>query len=213
MTRKADLTGKRFSRLVAISESGRTKGGMVLWRCRCDCGNEKVVVGKDLKRGHTESCGCLRVERAREAVSTHGHTQGGSSKLYRIWAGMKHRCMNPKNKNWDRYGGRGIRVCDQWLKFDGFLRDMGPSFPGPGWTIERVDNDGNYEPSNCAWIPYFRQMANTCNSKRIRIGDEEHNLADWCKRHGIAYHMALYRLKAGWPANLALTLPRYARPS
>jgi hypothetical protein len=149
--------GKRFGRLVVLDRSHRTNGG-VMWRCACDCGQESIVLGSNLGR-KTNSCGCLMVD----SRTTHGHavgrTSGGRrSGTYSTWLAMHQRCKNQKVKSYKRYGGRGITVCERWNSFENFLADMGERPDDK--SIDRIDNDGNYEPSNCRWATHKEQMAN-----------------------------------------------------
>lgn len=148
-----DITGQRFGRLTVISIHKRCDKSLhaqTYWLCKCDCGAHKIVGKRNLGR-NTNSCGCLWWD----TFVTHGQTK---TPEYRAWESMHQRCRNPQNKAYKNYGGRGISVCNRWLKFENFIADMG-SRP-KGYSIERIDNDGNYEPSNCKWIPLRDQAKN-----------------------------------------------------
>jgi hypothetical protein len=163
MSAFADLAGKRFGRLVAQWPVGRS-GKSIYWLCVCDCGNLKVVRGHHLTtttRLAIRSCRCLSAEQSRNHPPQlrHGHTwAGGGTPTYKTWSSMVRRCSNPKAGGWERYGGRGIKVCERWLKFDNFLADMGKR--PPNLTLDRKNNDGNYEPGNCRWATRSEQQHN-----------------------------------------------------
>ncbi len=160
ITARFDLTGKTFGRLLVEAFAGSTKRGSGslrrTWSCRCICGNVKVVVGDYLRDGTTRSCGCLEAENRRTMGTSHG---GRRRPEYKVWEAMKHRCQNPANKKFADYGGRGIVVCDRWQGFASFFEDMGPR-PTPRHSIDRVDNNRGYEPSNCRWATASEQRAN-----------------------------------------------------
>lgn len=175
-----DLTGQRFGRLTVLAPDGKDPQGRYKWRCRCDCGNEKTTTGTYLTRGETRSCGCLHTEvvsahnkseakkeSTRRWNSTYKYKHGSTgSRLYRVWGGMKKRCYNPKEKAYKDYGGRGITVCDEWkASFEAFCEwamangyDENAAYGE--CTIDRIDVNGNYEPTNCRWVPMAEQNKN-----------------------------------------------------
>lgn len=156
MTKKIDEIGNRHGRLVVVSE-GEGVGVGTYWNCVCDCGNEATVRGAQLRNGHTQSCGCLNKERVLEGVLTHGMSY---SKIYSIHKAMKGRCYNENNEWYKDYGGRGIRMCDDRIKFEMFHEWAKKSGYREGLSIERIDVNGDYEPSNCKWIKPGEQTYN-----------------------------------------------------
>lgn len=161
---KSDHAGKRYGRLVAQIPVGSGWGRNIKWECLCDCGKTCEIVGVSLSNGTTKSCGCLSLDLTAaqgRRNATHGHTKGyGTTPVYSSWNNMFARCYNPKNKDYYLYGGRGIRVCDRWNRFENFLEDMGPTWE-KGLTIDRYpNNDGNYEPGNCRWATRLQQVQN-----------------------------------------------------
>jgi hypothetical protein len=167
MLAKFDLTGRRFGRLVVRAEAGR-KLGSILWLCDCDCGNESLVTGCHLRApSATRSCGCAKRERLlalapvrSAAILRHGHAgRGKKSRAYNSWSAMLQRCTNPYVRSYKYYGDRGITVCERWREsFEAFFADMGE--PPEGHTLDRIDNEGNYQPDNCRWATRFVQNTN-----------------------------------------------------
>jgi len=167
--RVKDLTGRRFGRLTVVRRNGASNAGKALWLCRCDCGGSKTTLSASLLRGRTTSCGCRQVAEARQRLTKHGQAARRSrTVLYKTWAGMKARCMNPNTTGYENYGGRGIRVCPEWIdSFEAFAAHVGDR-PGPDYSIDRIDNDGHYEPGNVRWATRAEQNRNQRKRKDAR---------------------------------------------
>ena len=157
MGRFIDLTGQTFARWTVIRRATNA-GNSTRWLCRCRCGTVAVIHSANLRHGVSKSCGCLREEVSKTTLRTHGMK---NHPLYVTWESMHKRCNNPNNKDWKYFGGRGIKVCDRWSGRDGFpsfLADMGDR--PPGLSLDRTDNEGNYEPANCRWATWTEQVNN-----------------------------------------------------
>jgi hypothetical protein len=190
-----DHTGNKYGRLTAIRLVERCPKKRHKWLFSCECGNEKVIAIPHVVAGNIQSCGCLQRERAALFATKHG-LQATHAREYGAWIHIKGRCGNPNNQDFRYYGGRGIRVCDRWANdFAAFMADMGPA--PDGFSIDRIDNNGNYEPANCRWADRVTQMNNRRSNRRIEIGDQTKNLSEWCKESGVGVATAIYRIKTG----------------
>jgi len=198
-----DLTGQVFGYLTVKSFSGR-KRKVSFWQCQCSCGNVCEVRSGNLKNGHTNSCGCFK-----SAINT---THGGSRLCeYRIWNLMRQRCSNKNLKTFKHYGGRGITVCERWRNsFDAFLDDMGRR-PSEKHSIDRIDNNGNYEPGNCRWTTQRQQSRNKRTNRKILFNGLLLSVIEWCEITGVSKNCLLTRLNRGWSVEQALTKSVQAR--
>jgi hypothetical protein len=178
------------------------------WNCVCDCGALSNVSSGNLVTGKVASCGCSKSN----GNPTHGHNRRGRrSTEYVIWASMLDRCRRPAAQKWADYGGRGIGVCERWNSFENFLADMGPR-PSAQHSIDRRNNDGNYEPGNCRWATRAEQMRNRRNNVRITYGGTTMTATEWAQRLGLGRaNVITKRLARGWTAEEALALPRGTR--
>lgn len=194
-----DLTGRRFGRWTINAYFKRS-----YWLCSCDCGTEKIVYGPNLVRGFTLSCGCWRDEKVSITSSTHGQSK---TPEYRVWAGIKRRCLNKNDRSFRDYGGRGITICQQWSdSFESFLADMGLR-PTAQHSIDRIDNAKGYEPGNCRWVTRLEQARNKTNNRIIEFQGVAKTSSEWAVITGIKRATIEYRLDSGWSIDHALTIP------
>lgn len=198
MPAKIEMTGKRFGKLTVLEEFGRS-GSQVTWRCICDCGNEHVAKGRDLRCGDVKSCGCLK--------PTYGEKVTGT-RLHRIWKAMKYRCSNKNGQDWYLYGEKGITVCDEWSKnylafkkwaeSNGYQEDL---------TIDRINSNKGYCPENCRWATPLVQANNTSRNHVVDWNGESKTIAEWSRVVCIDEKVLWQRFRSGWSAERALTEP------
>lgn len=204
-----DLIHKRFGRLTVIRQdgyhnypNGKRKSQ---WLCRCDCGNYITVVISDLTSRHTQSCGCLRKDITASLKRSHNQSK---SRLYRIWRGMKSRCYNAKQDNYQYYGMQNIGICDEWrCDFNSFYQWAIRNDYNDTLTLDRIDVARGYEPSNCRWVSTEIQALNRTDNRKIAFCDKSQTLKEWSKEMDIPYSCLIYRLNHGWSVADALTLP------
>lgn len=201
-----NLTGIRFGRLVANKLAGKhfspTGNWVYCWDCMCDCGTRTIVAVTNLTRS-TRSCGCLGRDITSLRSGTHRMIH---SPEYSVWGGMFTRCNNPNSDGYKDYGGRGIIVCERWGKFENFFEDMGKR-PSASHTIERRDNNGNYEPGNCHWATPKDQARNRRNNRLISLNGKTMCISAWGEAVGMSSAAILRRLKDGWSEEEAITTP------
>ena len=187
MSKINNLQNRKFGRLTVIEMTKKRKNRHVIWKCVCDCGNEVFVASNNLLCGQTRSCGCLQRELASKNNTVHGMRK---TRIYNSWAHMIDRCNNPNNAHFKDYGGRGISVYKRWYKFENFFADMG-EMPDE-LTLERKNNNGNYEPKNCKWATRLEQQANTRKLKWFRAWHKDmmcqfmsNNQCEFARRYGL----------------------------
>lgn len=203
MNGRIDLTGQRFGRLTVIKFVSRINK-RTKWLCKCDCGNETIVSTKCLRNGDTKSCGCLKKDKAREAKITHGKT---SSRLFVTWGNMKSRCYSQNRRDYRDYGGRGITICVEWKDdFMAFYDWAMANGYRDDLTIDRIDVNGNYEPSNCRWVDIKVQANNTRRNHYITYKGETHTIAEWSEITGISKSAIMHRIERGWTVDKMLTV-------
>ena len=218
MPAKASLIGQRFTRLLVIADAPSRRfpcGKMFHYSlCLCDCGNKKEVLNSHLRTGKITSCRCLWKEVMRRANLVHGHAlEKGAAPIYSTWCKMMERCTNPLRKEFKNYGARGIRVCERWREFENFLADMGEK--PTGLTIDRINNNGNYEPGNCRWATQVQQQRNKRNNRIFTVRGTTGCLQELCEYYGLYHGLVQYRIdKLGWSVEDAFTIkPRPKRLS
>lgn len=209
-----DLTGQKFGRWTVVSQADR-KHSQTYWNCVCECGKTKSVYSQSLVKGLSMSCGCARDEETARRNFKHGVCDGCHTKqpprTYNCWRNMKARCQNPNNHKYPIYGGRGIQVCERWQDFSNFLSDIGECH-GNEFSIDRIDNDGNYELGNCRWATMEQQMSNQSTNNLVTFNGETKTVSQWSRQLGIKYGTILRRINSGnWSVEKALTEPVHTK--
>lgn len=202
-TRYKDIVGQKFGRLLVITRGKNSTDGKTQFVCKCDCGNTTLVRGKLLRNGRTQSCGCFRYEQLKKSITKHG---GCYTRTYSTWSSMKDRCTNPNCEQFNDYGGRGITFCDRWLKFENFLADMGHK--PKRHTLERIDVDKGYEPTNCCWATMRQQANNKRNTVRITHNGLTQTISAWAEQLGIPRTTINLRYHKGLPPEQVLAPKR-----
>lgn len=201
MGKIVDLTGMTFGRLRVIEFAGIAKNRKAIWKCECSCENHTIITvqGANLRNGNTQSCGCLHKERFNRY--SHGQT---NTKLYGVWNGIKNRCLNPNHKSYKNYGGRGIKLCEQWLDFSNFYEWALNNGYKEGLSIERENVNGDYEPSNCHWATAKEQANNTRANHFIEYNEKIKTIQQWEDETGLPIGQ---RLSYGWTIEQAIETP------
>ncbi len=197
------VVGERFGKLTLVELVGRSKHNKPIYSFRCDCGEVKNILLASVKNGRTKSCGCIRKAHITKRNTRHG--MHGEPE-YKIWAGMKQRCNSPKAEHYDRYGGRGIKVSDEWNDYPNFIRSMGKR-PDSSYTLERVDNNKGYCAENCVWATKLEQGSNKSNNRKYEYFGEQLILPEIARRTGLSRECLYARLNRGWDEHTAFTTP------
>lgn len=205
-----NITGQVFGRLTVIGPI-ENRNGRIMWLCRCECGETATPEGKALRVGHTKSCGCLQ----RDKVSAKGTTHGlHKHPLYGIWAHIVQRCTCSTNDSFHNYGGRGISICDEWRydfkAFHDYVSQL-PDYGTKGYQLDRIDNDGNYEPGNVRWADRYTQLNNTRRNTFVTFRGEIRTVGQWARTMGLPLKVVWDRLRNNWDIERALTTPHLTR--
>lgn len=190
------IAGHTYGRLTAIHKIALKKGSRIRphWICKCACGNTKTIDQTHLKRQQTLSCGCLQKERAAQAQFKHGLAL---TRIHNAWRGMMRRCYDSSSSRYERYGGRGITVCEEWHKFEQFVIDMYPAIPNT--TLDRIDNEKGYSKDNCRWATRHEQANNTCRNKMVEFCGKIYTIAQLSRFLNCSVGKLRYRISKGLP--------------
>lgn len=197
-----DILGQRFGKLLVTERHGSTKG-TTTWLCVCECGNTRIIAGTGLRAGRRKSCGCSSPKFTSKRLTTHGKSK---NRIYGIWQGIIFRCSNKSRGNERKnYFEKGIRVCEEWMKFENFLADMGE--PENHLTLDRKEGDKGYSFDNCRWATMKQQANNKSGNRVIEYEGKVATVAEWAQEIGIKPNTLEYRLLRGWDIHRAITTP------
>jgi len=199
-----DITGMKFNKLTALYIDGKFSDGSSLWKCKCECGGEVTTTGTRLKRNLKVDCGCGTFEKLSKRHKSHGMAK---TRFYKAWVSMKERCYRPYHVSHKSYYDKGITVCDRWLEsFENFYEDMKDGYLD-NLTLDRINGNKNYCKENCKWSNVTEQNNNVRTNHIIEVDGIKDTVANTCRRYGVSYDRALYRLSKGWDADKAIKTP------
>ena len=205
---RLNLVNHTFGRL-KVTDFAYSKNGRSFWKCKCECGNKKIIIGKDLCNGRINSCGCLRVETSRSRMTTHGAT---NSRLYHIWTAMKQRCETSKKEKFIKdYQNRGIKICTEWHDFAVFQKWALKNGYKDNLSIDRIDNNKGYYPENCRWADNITQANNKRNNRWLTYNNKTQTIAQWARELGMNYNTLDQRIRMGWSVEKAFNKPMCKR--
>lgn len=200
-----DLTGRTFGRLTVLRFAGRDKHRHLIWTCQCECGNVRDVTKWNLLNGITVSCGCYTSDRARKQLTKHGFY---NNQFYSVWRDMMRRCYDVKQSCYDRYGGRGISVCDEWHNVESFIQWCESQPFKTGLTIDRIDNNKGYSPENCRFVTLKENQNNRSSNHVISYAGKSQTITEWAEETGLTPSCLYGRInRLGWSVERALSTP------
>ena len=203
MSKKNELPGQKFGKLLVVADTGIRQSGAVMWECQCDCGKRSVVRAAHLISGATRSCGCDCGRWKRDPIAAKY-----PARLRRVWKNMKQRCYNPKSDSFKCHGEKGVVVCEEWERFVPFAEWAINNGYQDHLTLDRIDNDGNYEPSNCRWATMKEQQNNRGNNRRITFNEKTQTMAMWAEELGVSHSLIYQRIRNGMSVEEALAKPK-----